>query len=201
MSDEFDRLWLKVSHAFTRTYDVLTCWIPSFEELNKAISTNVFGIVTLEDTIEEKIGGGPHGYGDPADTTIREEEHYLFPRMIWKKIRFEKCCDVTDRYYECVNEAYYNPNRNCKNEETAMFKCKAEYYTPEKMDEVEKECISEYVKLRSKFRETGSEEDSWKIKMMLLEPIYDKLRQYEKDGMPKEELDKIRPGYIPPKEQ
>lgn len=63
-----------------------------------------------------------------------------------------------------------------------MFKCKDYYYSPAKIDEIEKECIIEYIKLRSEFRKTGSEDDLWKMKMLMLEPGYDKLRQVYKEN-------------------
>ncbi len=69
---------------------------------------------------------------------------------------------------------------DCRAEELAMHQCKSLYYNPEKIDEVENECIQEYIKLRSKFRESGSEEDLWKIKMMILDPSYDIMRKIQK---------------------
>ncbi|KAK3922953.1 COX assembly mitochondrial protein-like protein [Frankliniella fusca] len=172
--DEVYRYWLAFIDGFNqlRRLPVLTIrrGIQFLAELARE--------PTLEDTIIEKIGGGPHGYGDPADTSIRREEVYLFPPMIWRKVRFEKCADVTENYYKCIAEK--QSTEDCKSEELALYQCKTSYYNPEKIDEVENECIQQYIKLRSKFRETGSEEDLWKIKMMLLDPRYDVMRNQQK---------------------
>lgn len=61
-----------------------------------------------------------------------------------------------------------------------MFDCKAFYYSPEQLDIVENEIIKEYVQLRSVFRESGSDDDLWKLKLLMLDPVWDKLRENSK---------------------
>ena len=137
---------------------------------------------SLEDTIQEKIGGGPHGYGDPADTSMREVEYYLTPRMIWKKVRFEKCASATEDFYNCIQSVPSGEEHRCRGKEREMLECKSHYYSPDHIDAVENECISEYIKLRSEFRKTGSEEDLWKIKMLMLAPSADILHKLRKEN-------------------
>ncbi|XP_026287178.1 uncharacterized protein LOC113212607 [Frankliniella occidentalis] len=177
-SNEWSRLWLQFTTRFNAAWKAKDDFFSQYYDT----VTNFLRDPSLEDTLHEKIGGGPHGYGDPADTSLREEEKYLFPPMIWRKVRYEKCLDVTEKFYNCVNQCRLGQEEvECKTAEIAMHECKSSYYNPAKIDEVENECIQEYIKLRSKFRESGSEEDLWKMKMMLLAPKYDKLRQLKKD--------------------
>lgn len=82
---------------------------------------------------------------------------------------------------------------NCSKEESAMFDCKAHYNSPGPIDEVERECIIDYLQLRSKFRETGSEDDLWNMQMLMLDPSYDIYYQACKRGASKEELKTLEP--------
>lgn len=74
-----------------------------------------------------------------------------------------------------------------------MYSCKQYYYSPEHIDEVEKECMIDYVQLRSKFRETGSEDDLWQLKMLMLEPSYNEVYLAYKRGASKKELKDLLP--------
>ena len=98
-------------------------------------------------------------------------------------------CFLLSGYYKCISEDEDGSFDKCRKQEKAMFECKNNYYSPSKIDDIEKECIEEYVKLRSEFRKTGSDDDLWKIKMLMLEPGYDKLRQVYKEN---ESYEKMR---------
>lgn len=153
---------------------------------------------SLEQTLVLKNGKGPHGYGDPRDAYVREEEYYLFPRMIWKKIRYEKCYDVSNKFFSCIARQQKGEDVDCTKEQEAMYSCKNQYYTPENLTTVERECIVEYVQLRSKFRETGSEDDLWQLKMLMLSPTYNQVYLAYKGGASAEELKKLLPRQLEP---
>lgn len=107
----------------------------------------------VKSLLSSKLGGGPHGIGDPNDVTLRKvEREVLIPKKIRDKTKEEKCVPEVAAFDKCCKGASVLMVALCRNENTALRSCLEKWYNDEQFKE---ECKQEYLKERSEFRKTG----------------------------------------------
>nr|XP_015904914.1 COX assembly mitochondrial protein homolog [Parasteatoda tepidariorum] len=100
-----------------------------------------------------QMGGGPHGLGDPDDTSLRKvEREIMIPTKIREKAKKEKCVAEGEVFSKCCKEASYLMTWKCKAETKALNACLERWYNDEGL---KKECTEEYLRQRSEYRQTG----------------------------------------------
>ncbi|XP_055329150.1 COX assembly mitochondrial protein homolog [Paramacrobiotus metropolitanus] len=101
----------------------------------------------------QKGAGGPMGYGDPDDKTLRKvEKDVMVPMIIRDRTRLEKCREYYDAFRACGKAAGLGIVFRCRNENKDMVRCFNKWYhDPEFVEE----CTQEYLEKRAEFRKTG----------------------------------------------
>ncbi|XP_069682827.1 COX assembly mitochondrial protein homolog [Periplaneta americana] len=103
--------------------------------------------------LSKKLGGGPHGLGDPLDRSLRNVEiEVLIPKKMREKARDEKCFDEVKAFNECCKESSLFMVVTCRKENSALKECLNRWYQNE---EFKNSCKEEYLSERSEFRRTG----------------------------------------------
>lgn len=99
------------------------------------------------------FSGGPHGVGDPNDTTLRKvEKEILIPQKMRDRARDEKCNEFVANFGECCKKQGLMLPFLCRKENNALKACLKKWYE----DPVfRQECTEQYLAERKKFRETG----------------------------------------------
>lgn len=97
--------------------------------------------------------GGPHGYGDPEDKTLRKVEiEVMIPKKMREKTRDQKCVEEVKAFTECCKENSVAMVWMCRKQNSKLKDCLNYWYNN---DEFKKECEKEYLEERSEFRRTG----------------------------------------------
>lgn len=100
-----------------------------------------------------KLGGGPHGLGDPDDRTLRKVEiEVMIPKKMRDKAREEKCVVETEAFNKCCKAASLAMVIKCRQENATLKNCLAHWYND---DDFKLQCKEEYLNERSEYRRTG----------------------------------------------
>ncbi|KAH8024628.1 hypothetical protein HPB51_000068 [Rhipicephalus microplus] len=103
--------------------------------------------------LPEGFSGGPHGLGDPNDRRLRKVEvEVLIPQKMRDKARDEKCADLVEKFGECSKREGLMLPFKCRQENNALKACLKKWYEDPEFQHM---CREEYLRERSKFRETG----------------------------------------------
>ncbi|KAL1494435.1 hypothetical protein ABEB36_010034 [Hypothenemus hampei] len=104
-------------------------------------------------TISKKIGGGPHGLGDPDDKSLRRVEiDVMIPKKMRDLARSEKCFKEVEAFTECCKSNHILMSIKCRNENSMLKQCLTKWYNDEEFQE---RCRNLYLEERSEFRRTG----------------------------------------------
>jgi len=103
--------------------------------------------------LPKRLGGGPHGIGDPDDQTLRKaEKEILIPQKMKAKAKVERCADEIRGFGECAKEQRFLMPFKCREQGRRMQKClEAAYQDPDFIAM----CTQEYLRERSEYRRTG----------------------------------------------
>ncbi|XP_054268740.1 COX assembly mitochondrial protein homolog [Macrosteles quadrilineatus] len=105
---------------------------------------------SLEHPIKTK---GPHGLGDPDDTSLRKvEKEVLIPKIIRDRSREEKCIAEVAAFTKCGKESGLMMWLNCRQENKNLKSCLANWWNNEDFRE---ECKQKYLRDRTEYRRTG----------------------------------------------
>lgn len=103
--------------------------------------------------LSPKLGGGPHGIGDPDDKSLRKVEVDV---MVAKKIRdiarAEKCVQEVEAFTECCKANNLLMVIKCRQENSRLKECLTKWYNDEGFKEY---CKNLYIEERSEYRRTG----------------------------------------------
>ncbi|KAJ3645023.1 hypothetical protein Zmor_022716 [Zophobas morio] len=103
--------------------------------------------------LKEKYGSGPHGLGDPEDTSLRRVEiDVMIPKKMREIARDEKCKDYVEKFTECCKNSNVLMIFKCRAENAALKDCLTRWYEDEGF---KNRCKNEYLKERSEYRRTG----------------------------------------------
>ncbi|XP_001606994.1 COX assembly mitochondrial protein homolog [Nasonia vitripennis] len=103
--------------------------------------------------LSKKLGGGPHGLGDPDDLSMRKvEKDILVAKVVRDRTRDEKCVPEVAAFNECCKESKYLMVFTCRKQNAELKECLTRWYKDEDFWE---ECKQQYLKERSDFRRTG----------------------------------------------
>ncbi|CAH0725753.1 unnamed protein product, partial [Brenthis ino] len=103
--------------------------------------------------LPKKFSEGPHGLGDPNDKSLRKVEvEVVIPKLIREKAKTEKCVQEVAKFNECCKESSILMVFKCRDENSTMKSCLAEWYRNEEFKQI---CTEEYLKERSEYRRTG----------------------------------------------
>lgn len=103
--------------------------------------------------LPKKFSDGPCGLGDPNDKSLRRVEiEVLIPKLIREKAKAEKCFQEVAKFHECCKESSVFMVFKCRNENTIMKSCLADWYQNEEFKQL---CTKQYLKERSEYRRTG----------------------------------------------
>ncbi|KAK2713624.1 hypothetical protein QYM36_009485 [Artemia franciscana] len=103
--------------------------------------------------LSDKLGGGPHGFGDPNDRTLRKvETDVLIPKIMREKARTEKCIPEVDAFKKCCKENGLMMVVKCRKETAVQRQCFEKWYQDEGF---KKECTDVYLQERSEYRANG----------------------------------------------
>ncbi|KAH9513648.1 Mitochondrial aspartate/glutamate carrier protein [Bulinus truncatus] len=106
------------------------------------------------DTVLSKnLGGGPHGFGDPDDTSLRRvEKEIMIPQKMKAKAKKEICAEEVKKFGECAKEKGFLMPFLCRGIGRAMGDCLSNAYSDPAFI---KKCTKEYLEERSEYRRTG----------------------------------------------
>ncbi|XP_034934370.1 COX assembly mitochondrial protein homolog [Chelonus insularis] len=108
---------------------------------------------TKKTVLSSKLSGGPHGYGDPDDLSLRKvETNILIPDKVREKSRKIKCIKEVEAFNKCGKEAKLAVTFKCTEERDKLVKCLDYWFHDAQLNE---ECKQEYLRERSEFRRTG----------------------------------------------
>ncbi|XP_076067385.1 COX assembly mitochondrial protein homolog [Oratosquilla oratoria] len=97
--------------------------------------------------------GGPHGLGDPDDTSLRRVEvEVVIPKKMREIARAEKCSEEVEAFTKCCQGSSYAMVLSCRKENTALWDCLGKWYNNEEFRE---RCTKEYLEERSEYRRSG----------------------------------------------
>ncbi|GJQ82227.1 hypothetical protein Trydic_g19429 [Trypoxylus dichotomus] len=100
-----------------------------------------------------KLGGGPHGLGDPSDTSLRKVEvEVMIPKKMREIAKEEKCAEEVKKFTECCKDSSILMVVKCREQNNALKECLTHWYQDESFKE---RCKQEYLKERSEYRRTG----------------------------------------------
>ncbi|XP_020291579.1 COX assembly mitochondrial protein homolog [Pseudomyrmex gracilis] len=103
--------------------------------------------------LSPKLGGGPMGFGDPDDRTLRKvEKDVMIPKLIRERTKEEKCVDEIKEFHQCCLNSGLLHVVKCRKENNIMKACMEKWYYNE---DFIKECTEQYLNERSEFRQTG----------------------------------------------
>ncbi|XP_064652619.1 COX assembly mitochondrial protein homolog [Lineus longissimus] len=99
------------------------------------------------------LGGGPLGFGDPNDRSLRRvEEEVMIPKIMKSKAHKEHCLDLVKAFNQCGKEQGLLLPFFCRKSAKAMNNCLSEWYDNK---EFRDECTEIYLRERSEYRRTG----------------------------------------------
>ncbi|KAJ8321644.1 hypothetical protein KUTeg_000115 [Tegillarca granosa] len=97
--------------------------------------------------------GGPMGFGDPDDHTLRKiEEDVVIPEKVRRRSRREKCPDLVKAFSRCGREAGLLITVKCEDERKELVDCLVKWFHDKEFVE---ETTKEYIRQRSVYRRTG----------------------------------------------
>ncbi|XP_030751909.1 COX assembly mitochondrial protein homolog [Sitophilus oryzae] len=103
--------------------------------------------------LNPKLGGGPHGVGDPEDKTLRKVEmEVMIPKKMRDIARVEKCSQEVEQFTECCKNSNVLMVIKCREQNNNLKKCLTEWYNNEEFKEY---CKNLYLEERTEFRRTG----------------------------------------------
>ncbi|XP_066253147.1 COX assembly mitochondrial protein homolog [Euwallacea similis] len=103
--------------------------------------------------LSPKLGGGPHGIGDPNDKSLRKVEmDVLIPKKMRDLARDEKCVQEVKDFTECCRNSNILMVVKCRKENTKLKDCLTKWYNHEPFKE---QCKNLYLEERSEYRRTG----------------------------------------------
>jgi len=103
--------------------------------------------------LSSRYGGGPHGLGDPDDTTLRRvEKEVMVPKVMRRVAQLELCFDQMKTFHECCEKHQLMMGFRCKPENKAMQDCLVGWFKDEGFRQ---RCTEIYLEERSEFRRTG----------------------------------------------
>lgn len=96
---------------------------------------------------------GPHGLGDPDDTSLRKVElEVLIPKKMREIAHKEQCSQQVADFSSCCKEAGLAMVVKCRVQNTALWGCLQKWYFDE---EFKQRCTTEYLAERTEYRRTG----------------------------------------------
>ncbi|XP_015191239.1 PREDICTED: COX assembly mitochondrial protein homolog [Polistes dominula] len=108
---------------------------------------------TPNEILSPKYSLGPHGIGDPNDTSLRKVEiNVLIPQIMRDRAKEEKCFLEVEEFKKCCQENNMSFVFNCKNENNKLKHCLEQWYNNKDFQE---ECKQMYLQERSEFRRTN----------------------------------------------
>jgi len=108
---------------------------------------------TIRTVLSPKLGGGPHGIGDPNDTSLRKvEKDVLIPMKMRDLARDEKCSIEVKAFTECCQASSVLMVFNCRAQNSKLKECLTKWYNDEEFRE---HCKKLYLDERSEYRRTG----------------------------------------------
>lgn len=103
--------------------------------------------------LPDRMGGGPHGLGDPEDRSLRRVEvDVLIPKLMRDRAREEKCAELVEAFSQCSRDSGLAMVYKCRPQNNAMKDCLTHWYQDA---EFKKECTAVYLADRSEYRATG----------------------------------------------
>lgn len=107
--------------------------------------------------------GGPHGLGDPEDTTLRRVEYEVcIPKKMRDIAREEHCVKEVADFTKCCQDSSYGMVFKCRPENTKLWDCLTHWYKDESLRE---RCTKEFLAERKEFRSTGLTKKQRKLQM------------------------------------
>merc|ERR1712198_85770 len=125
-------------------------------------------LLTMEDTesTPSKVyrnKGGPHGLGDPDDTTLRRVEiEVCIPKKMRDIARTEHCAKEVAEFTKCCQSSSYGMFLKCRSENTKLWDCLTYWYKDEGLQE---RCKKEFLAERAEYRRTGMTQKQRKLQM------------------------------------
>jgi len=103
--------------------------------------------------LPRKLGGGPHGLGDPNDRSLRRVEmDVMIPKKMRDIARAEKCFKEVEEFTECCKDHNILMVVKCRPENSKLKECLTRWYNDEEFKDF---CKNEYLDERSEYRRTG----------------------------------------------
>ncbi|KAI4457204.1 cox assembly mitochondrial protein [Holotrichia oblita] len=103
--------------------------------------------------LPSKLGGGPHGLGDPDDISLRKVEvEVMIPKKMREIAKIEKCAEEVLKFTECCKGNSVLMVVRCREQNSALKECLSHWYQDKDFKE---RCKKEYLKERSEYRRTG----------------------------------------------
>ncbi|XP_031840998.1 COX assembly mitochondrial protein homolog [Nomia melanderi] len=102
--------------------------------------------------ISPKLAGGPHGLGDPDDTSLRKVEKDVLITQLMRDKAKENCHEVVEEFSKCCVDNSFLMVVRCRKQNSALKSCLVKWFNDEKFKE---ECTQEYLNDRREYRLTG----------------------------------------------
>lgn len=103
--------------------------------------------------LSPKLGGGPHGIGDPDDKSLRKVEvDVLVAKKMRDIAREEKCFKEVGSFTECCKENNILMVVKCRKENSELKECLTKWYNDAGFKE---HCKNLYLEERTEYRRTG----------------------------------------------
>ncbi|XP_017767858.1 PREDICTED: COX assembly mitochondrial protein homolog [Nicrophorus vespilloides] len=104
-------------------------------------------------TEEISKNAGPHGLGDPNDTSLRKVEiEVMIPKKMRDIAKVEKCTKEVEEFTKCCRDSNILMAFTCRDQNSALKSCLGKWYNNEEFKE---RCKKEYLAERSEYRRTG----------------------------------------------
>ncbi|XP_037024416.1 COX assembly mitochondrial protein homolog [Bradysia coprophila] len=103
--------------------------------------------------LPNRMGGGPHGLGDPDDKQLRKvEKEILVPKIMRERAKETHCAEVVKAFETCCKANNVLMVVNCRAENDALKTCLGRWY---KDASFINECTDIYLKERTEYRTSG----------------------------------------------
>lgn len=97
--------------------------------------------------------GGPHGLGDPDDTSLRKVElEVMIPKIMRDRAKQYKCVPEVKAFETCCKDSGIMMWYTCRSQNQGLKDCLTRWYSDEGFKE---ECTRIYLAERAEFRKTG----------------------------------------------